>query len=75
MKITIELTAGEAAALYRLCDKISHSHAKAYLYPHISDTIRSSQAYDMMDATETVRRELAKANVNAFPWIDTGEAT
>ncbi len=74
MKITVELTANEAAALARLCEKFHHGHAQSYLYGHVSTEIRSDQAYDMIRATDRVAKALADANVRGWPWIETGTA-
>lgn len=68
--ITVKLDQVQAPALYRLCDKISHSDALAYLYPHLPAETREAQAYDMVYAAERVRKALRDKDVTAFPWID-----
>ncbi|MEJ0006621.1 MAG: hypothetical protein WDM77_09750 [Steroidobacteraceae bacterium] len=42
--------------------------------PHLPKDVRNEQTYQMMDASETVRRALADAGVGTFPWLDTAEA-
>ena len=74
MKITVELTPNEAAALARLCEKFAHSDAKDYLYAHLSTELRSDQAYDMVHATARVSEALSDADVRGWPWIETGNA-
>lgn len=69
MRVTIELEPAQAAALLRLCNKITHSDALAYLYPHIQLGRRNDQAYDMMHATAKVAEALTDADVSEFPWI------
>jgi hypothetical protein len=75
MKITLELSPNEAAALARLCDKFAHSDAKAFLYPHVPKEIRDGQAYDMVHATTAVFKALSDAGARGWPWIETGSAT
>lgn len=75
MQITIELSPIEAAALARLCDKFTHSDAKAYLYPHVAKEIRDEQAYQMVHATTAVFKALSDADVRGWPWVETGSAT
>ena len=72
-RITVELTEEQAAALLRLCERIPHSDAARYLYPHVDPATRSDQAYHMMYATAKVATELRRANVSDFPWIETGQ--
>ena len=71
-RITVELEPEQAAALLRLCNKITHSDGLAYLYPHIPLGRRNDQAYDMMHATTKVAEALCDARVSEFPWIETG---
>lgn len=70
----IELTANQAAALHRLCDKLTHSDAQNYLYGHISKELRSDQAYDMVRAAAGLQKALEEANVRGWPWVETGRA-
>ena len=72
--LNIELTANEAAALARLCEKFAYSDAASYLYPHIAKEIREEQAYQMVHATSAVAAALADAGVRGWPWVDTGNA-
>lgn len=74
MRITVELDDGQAAALHRLCDKIGHSHAMAYLYPHVSQDVRSEQASQMVSACSALQVALEDQNVRHWPWIETGRA-
>lgn len=72
----VELTSNQAAAVFRLCDKFSHSDAKAFLYPHIGAGIRADQAYDMVGGVTEVQNALRDAGVTtAWPWLDTGVAS
>lgn len=70
--ITLTLDTAQACALHRLCDKIGHSDAMAYLYPHIPAETRTAQAYEMLDACAAVQRALEDAGVGHWPWIETG---
>lgn len=72
IKVTVELEPEQAAALLRLCNKITHSDGLAYLYPHIPLGRRNDQAYDMMHGTAKLAEALCDANVSEFPWIETG---
>lgn len=72
MKITVELTPEQAAALLRLCNKVTHSDCLAYLYPHVRLGVRNDQAYDMVHATSALAEKLCKQGVSDFPWIETG---
>lgn len=73
IQLTVELDADQAAALFRLCDKFSHSDAQQYLYPHLPKDLRSEQASQMMSATYRVLAALKDAGIeSAWPWIDTG---
>ena len=71
--LTVELKPQEAAALARLCDKFTHSHAAQFLYPHVDANIRRDQADHMADATGVLEKALGKAGVNAWPWIECGQ--
>lgn len=71
VKITVELPPEEAAALKRLCDKITHADALAYLYPHVRADIRNDQAYDVIHATARVCEALCDAGVSDWPWVET----
>ncbi len=74
VKITFDLDADQAAALFRLCEKITHSDASAYLYPHLPKEVRDEQASTMLAAAEQVREALADQGVSGWPWIETGRA-
>jgi hypothetical protein len=74
LQIKIELTANQAAALRRLCDKFGHSDAKQFLYPHLPAELRSDQAYDMVHAVSKIESALADKRISAWPWIDSGSA-
>ena len=71
IRISLALEPTQAAALYRLCDKLSTQDAQRYLYPHLPADTRSEQAHDMVTAATQVQNALADAGVNAYPWIDT----
>ncbi len=72
--ITVELDVNCAAALARLCQKFGHYDGDQYLYPHIDETIRAQQRYDMVYATTAVEKALAEAGVGGWPWVETGSA-
>ncbi|MEJ0006632.1 MAG: hypothetical protein WDM77_09805 [Steroidobacteraceae bacterium] len=73
--LAVDLTPDQAAAIYRLCDKISYSQATATLYSHVPADVLAAQASTMMNAAELIRRMLADQGVNAHPWIETGFAS
>jgi hypothetical protein len=66
--------ATEAAALMRLCQKLGHSDALAYLYPHVSKEIRDEQAYQMVRAVARIHEALVDAGATSWPWLETGVA-
>jgi hypothetical protein len=72
IRITLELDPVEAAALHRLCDKLGHSDAMHYLYPHVNQEVRSRQAYQMVHAAAAVQNALEDTGINHWPWIETG---
>ncbi len=72
MKLTVELTPVQAAALKRLAEKTSYEQASAVLYAHIGADIRAEQAHDILIALDRLNEALAESNVRAWPWIDTG---
>jgi hypothetical protein len=74
LKLQIELTENQAAALRRLCDKFGHSEAKAFLYPHLPADLRRDQAYDMVHAVSKIDTALTEKRISAWPWIDSGNA-
>ncbi len=74
VRITLELDADRAAALLRLCEKITHSDASGYLYPHLPKEVRDEQTSTMLAAAEQVRAALAEEGVSGWPWIETGHA-
>lgn len=71
IRVSLALESSHAAALYRLCDKLSTQDAQRYLYPHLPANTRSEQAHDMVTAATQVQKTLADAGVSAHPWIDT----
>lgn len=74
MKITLELTPNQAAALHQVCRKMGHTDALQFLQPHIAREIRSDQAYDIVHACAELQEALEFARVNYWPWIETGQA-
>lgn len=74
VRITLELTPGQAAGLARFADKVGHSEAMDVLYPHVARNIRSEQASEIIAAFAALAEVLAEADVSAWPWIDTGRA-
>lgn len=72
--VTIELTAEQAAALTRLCDKLTYEDAQRFLYPHLPKDIRDEQVHHMLGATVIAHKALLEAGARAWPWIDTGVA-
>ena len=73
VSVTIEFSPVQAAALVRLCDKLSHEDAKRFLYPHVPADLRAEQAYAMVQAAAAVHKALIKAGARSWPWLDTGE--
>jgi len=73
LQISVELWPAEAAALMRLCEKLGHSDAVAYLYPHVAKEIRREQAYQMVRAAARLHKALEEAAVHTWPWIETSE--
>ena len=71
IQISLALEPTQAAALYRLCDKLSAQDAQHYLYPHLPADTRSEQAHDMVTAATQVQKALGNLGVSAHPWIDT----
>jgi len=72
LTLTLELTPTQAAALRRFADKVSSTHATSVLYPHISASVRSGQAADIVSAFYQLEKALIESRVSAWPWIDTG---
>lgn len=71
VEISVTLEPEHAAALFRLCDKFSHTDARQYLYPHLPRDIRDQQAYQMVIAADRLHRALRDAGVeSAWPWIE-----
>jgi hypothetical protein len=71
--VTLTLEPAAAAALHRLCEKVTHSDCMQYLYPHLPRELRSDQAYEMVAASSKVHTALSEAGVSSWPWIETGE--
>lgn len=72
VRITLELTPGQAAGLARFADKVGHSDAMEVLYPHVARAIRSEQASEIIAGFAALARVLAEADVSAWPWVDSG---
>jgi len=72
IRVTLELTANQAAALKRFADKVSYTHASSVLYPHLGADIRSGQVGDILSAFAELEKALIYSHVSAWPWIDTG---
>jgi hypothetical protein len=73
LRLVIEVSPTEAAALKRLADKFGHTDAQAYLYAHLPKELRSDQAYDMVRAMAAVEKALEEADVAAWPWVESRE--
>lgn len=71
-RITVELTADQAAGLKRFAEKVGHSDALAVLYGHVSKDIRDEQAHSIICGFAALEKALA--DVPTFPWIETGVA-
>jgi hypothetical protein len=65
--VTIELEPNDAAALARLCEKVTFSDAQSYLYAHLPQALRDDQAYQMIHATAVVGKALEDAGVRGWP--------
>lgn len=74
VQIKLELTANQAAALLRLCDKFGHTDAKAFLYAHLGAELRSDQAYDMVHAVDKISTALREKHISSWPWVESGSA-
>lgn len=72
IKISLELTDNQAAALHQLCRKIGHVDAMRYLQPHLSRELRSEQAYDIVHGCSALQDALEELHVNYWPWIESG---
>jgi hypothetical protein len=70
--VTMELTCEQAAALKRFAEKVSFSHARSVLYPHVPADIRSEQAHQVVSAFGVLDEALAESGARAWPWIETG---
>ena len=75
LQITLTIEPAAAAALHRLADKLGHSDAMQFLYPHLPRELRSNQAYEMVGACGVLQKALADAGVGSWPWIETGVAS
>ena len=73
MRLTLDLTDTQAAALKRFAEKTSYSEAMAVLYPHVGREIRGNQAHDILIALARVDEALADLKVRSWPWIETGQ--
>lgn len=69
IRLAVVLEPDQAAALLRLCNKITHSDGLRYLYPQLPLDRRNDQAYDMMHATSKVAEALCDAGASEFPWV------
>lgn len=65
----LDLTQTEAAALYRLCDKVSYQTARSVLYAHLPKATLDRQTSEILNAARLVERDLANAGVSAHPWV------
>ena len=65
----LDLTPAEAAALYRLCDKVSYQTACGMLYAHLPRDILDRQTSEILNAARLVEQDLANAGVSAHPWV------
>lgn len=74
VRLTLELTPEQAAALKRFAEKVSYEQASAVLYPHVSADIRANQATAILIALDRLDEALCEAAVGSWPWIDTGRA-
>lgn len=74
MRLTLELTDIQAAALKRFAEKTGYSEAMAVLYPHVGPEIRGNQAHDILIALARIDEALADLNVHSWPWIETGQS-
>lgn len=75
VRVTLELTTDQAAALHRFVDKASYQEAHAVTYGHANPELRSAQAYEIISATAVVQRALQDVGVGSWPWIETGSTT
>lgn len=73
MRLTLDLTETQAAALKRFTEKTGYSEAMAVLYPHVGREIRGNQAHDILIALARIDEALADIDVHSWPWIETGQ--
>ena len=73
MRITLDLTETQAAALKRFAEKTGYAEAMAVLYPHVDREIRGNQAHEILIALARIDEALADLHVHSWPWIETGE--
>lgn len=67
VRLTVELTPDQAAALYRVCDKLTHGDAAAMLPP---GPMRGDKAYEILYALEVLRRSLeATGRISVDSWM------
>jgi len=74
MRLTLELTPEQAAALKRVSEKISHDQALSVLYSHVPRERRGEQAYAILSAFAELEKALGNAGVASWPWVETGAA-
>jgi hypothetical protein len=72
MRLTLNLTDTQAAALKRFAEKVSLDQTASVLYPHLSKELRADQAYEILYAFAALDDALGNANVHSWPWIETG---
>ena len=72
VEIRVRLTSGEACALKRFVEKVGYAEAMAVLYTHVKGVVRQEQASEILEALRHVERALNEANINSWPWIETG---
>lgn len=70
--LTVELTAAQAAGLKRFADKSGWTEARAVLYGHVRKDVLDEQTSSIIAALSTLSDALA--DVDTWPWIETGRA-
>ena len=71
--IIVTLTPEQAAGIKRFAEKVSHSDAMAVLYAHVPQSLRSDQAFQIMQAFGVIDHALTDVAVHSWPWIETGK--
>ena len=73
MKLTIELTPEQAAALARFAEKSTHEHARSVLYGHLPRELRAEQSHVILQAFAVLEKALHSAGARSWPWVETGQ--